>query len=87
MASPNLKRHLFSRPRQRGNPETSKARELDRGQIVFDFSLERIVTLKLAFSATLDTVPSGNRARYHSLSRLKGAYNQFTWLTVWLWHF
>ena len=33
-----------------------------------------IVTLKLAFSATLDTVPSPPyRARYHSLSRLKDA--------------
>ena len=74
MASPNLKRHLFSRPRQRGSPETSKTRELDRGQIVFVFSMEGIVTLKLAFSATLDAVPSPlYRVCYHSLLRLKDA--------------
>ena len=32
--------------------ETSQIRELDRGRIVFVFSVEGIVTLKLAFSAT-----------------------------------
>ena len=38
--------------------------------------MEEIVTLELAFSATLDAVPSPSyRARYHSLSRLKDAYN------------
>ena len=58
MASPNLKRPLSSRPRQRGSPETSKIRELDREQIVFVFSVEGIVTLKLAFSAILDAVPN-----------------------------
>ena len=69
MASPNLKRHLFSRPRQRGSPES---RELDRGQIVFVFGVEGIVTLKLASSDTLDAVPSPLfRAHYHSLSGLK----------------
>ena len=57
MASPNLKRPLSSRPRQRGSPKTSKIRELDRGQIVFVFSVEVIVTLELASSATLDAVP------------------------------
>ena len=75
MASPNLRRHLYSRPRQRGSPKTSKIRELDRGQIKFVFSVEGIVTLELAFSATPDAVPrSLYRARYHSLSRLKDAY-------------
>ena len=75
MASPILKRHLSSRPRQKGSPETSNIRELDRGQIVFVFSVEGIVTLELAFSATLDAVPSSLfRAHYHSLSRLKDAY-------------
>ena len=50
-------------------------RELDRGQIVFAFGVEEIVTLKLAFSATLDAVPSPPySALYHSLSRLKDAY-------------
>ena len=74
MASPILKRHLSSRPRQRGSPEPSKIRELDRGEIVFVFNVEGIVTLKLAFSATLDTVPSPPyRARYHSFLRLKDA--------------
>ena len=74
MVSPNLKRHLFSRLTQRGSPKTSKIRELDRGQIVFAFSVEGIVTLELAFSATLDAVPSPLfRACYHSLSRLKDA--------------
>ena len=57
MASPNLKRHLYSRLRQRGSPEKSKARELDRRQIAFVFNVEEMVTLELAFSATLDTVP------------------------------
>ena len=56
MASPILKRPLSSRPRQRGSPKISKIRELKRGQIVFVFSVEGIVTLKLAFSATLDTI-------------------------------
>ena len=75
MASPILKRYLFSRLRQRGSLKTSKIRELDRGQIEFVFSVEWIVSLILAFSATLDTVPRLLfRARYHSLSRLKDAY-------------
>ena len=74
MASPNLNRPLSSRPRQRGSPGSSKIRELDRGQIVFVFSKEGIVTLELAFSATLDAVPSPRyRAHYHSYSRLKDA--------------
>ena len=74
MASPNLKRPLSSRPRQRGSLETRKIRELDRGQIVFVFSVEGTVTLKLAFFATLDAVPSPPyRARYHNLLRLKDA--------------
>ena len=47
MASPNLKRHLYSRPRQRGHPKSSKTRELDRAQIVFVFNVEEIVTLEL----------------------------------------
>ena len=65
---------LSSRPRQRGSPETSKIRELVRGQIVFVFSVEGIVTLELAFS-TPDAVPRPLfRAHYHSLSRLKDAY-------------
>ena len=73
MASPSLKRH-FSRPRQRGSPETSKIRELDRGQTIFVLSVEGIATLELVFSATLDAVRSPLfRARYHSLSRLSGA--------------
>ena len=72
MASPNLKRPLFSR--QRGSPETSKIRELDRGQIGFICSMEGMVTLELAFSATLDAVARPPfRARYHHLSRLKDA--------------
>ena len=76
MVSPNLKRLLYSRPRQRGSPKTSKTRELDRGQIIFVFNVEEIVTLELAFSATQDTVPRPSyRARYHSLSRLKDAYD------------
>ena len=75
MASPILKRHLSSRPRQRGSPETSKIRDLDRGQIVFVFSVEGIVTLKLAFSATLGAVTRPLfRVHYHSLSILKDAY-------------
>ena len=70
-----MKRPLSSRPRQKGSPETSKTRELDRGQIVFVLSVEEIVTLKLAFSATLDTVPRPLfTAYYHSLLKLKGAY-------------
>ena len=74
MASPILKRPLSSRPRQRGSPKTSKIRELGRGQIGFVFSVEGMVTLELAFSATLDVVPSPPyRACYHSLSRLKDA--------------
>ena len=74
MASPNLKRPLSSRLRQRGSPESSKIRELDRGQIIFVFSVEGIVTLELAFSATLDGVPKPLfRARYHSLLKLKNA--------------
>ena len=69
MASPNLKR-----PRQRGRPKSSKIMELNRGQIVFVFSVEGIVTVKLAFSATLDAVSSPPyRACHHSLSRLKDA--------------
>ena len=73
MASCILKRHLFSRLRQR-NYKTSKVRELDRGQIVFVLSVEGIVILELAFSATLDTVPSPPfRACYHSFMRQKDA--------------
>ena len=34
-----------------------KLRELDKGQIVFVFSVEGMVTPKLALSATLDAVP------------------------------
>ena len=69
MTSPNLKRPLSSRLRQRGSYESSKIRKLDRGQIGFVFSVEEIVTLELAFSATLDAVPSSPyRARYHSLT-------------------
>ena len=34
-----------------------RQRELDLGQIVFVFSVEEIVTLELAFSATLDALP------------------------------
>ena len=75
MASPTLKRPLSSRLRQRDSPKSSKTRELDRGQIVFVFNVEEIVTLELAFSATLDAVPRPPyRAHYHSLSRLKDAY-------------
>ena len=75
MASLNLKRPLSSRPRQRGSPESSKIKELDRVEIVFVFSMEGIVTLELAFSATLDAVPRPPyRAHHHSLSRLKDAY-------------
>ena len=74
MASPNLKRPLSSRQRQRGSHEISKIRELDREQIVFVFSVEEIVTLELAFSAILDAAPSPPyRTRYHSLLRLKDA--------------
>ena len=58
MASPNLKRPLASRPRQGSSHESSKIRELDGVQIVFVFSVEGIVTLELAFSATLNTVAS-----------------------------
>ena len=51
-----------------GSPETSIIRELDMGQIVFVFSVEGIVHLELAFSATLDALPSPPyRARYHRL--------------------
>ena len=71
----HFEENLFSRPRQRGRPKTSKIRELDRGQIAFVFSVEEIVTLILAFSATLDAVPRPLfRACYHSLSRLMDAY-------------
>ena len=74
MASPNLKRPLSSRPRQRGSPRSSKIRELDKGQIVFVFSVEGMVTLELASSATRDPVPRPLfRARDHRLSRLKEA--------------
>ena len=74
MASPNLKRPLSSRPRQRGSPETSKIMELDRGQTVFVFSVEGMVTLKLSSSATLDAVPRPPyRARDPRLLRLKEA--------------
>ena len=46
-----------------------------QGQIVFVFSVEGIVTLELAFSATLDVAPRPLfRAHYHSLSRLKDTY-------------
>ena len=72
MASPNSKRHLSSRLRQRGSPETSKTRELDS---LFVFIVGGIVTLELAFSATLNAVPRlPYRARHHSLSRRKVAY-------------
>ena len=72
MASCILKRHLSTRPRQRGHPETRKIREMGRGQIVFVLSVEGMVTLELAFSATVDNVPSPPyRAYDHSLSRLK----------------
>ena len=75
MASPNLKIHLSSRPRQRGSHKSSKIRELDSGQIVSVFSVEGTVTLELAFSATLDAVPSPpDRTRYHRLLTLKDAY-------------
>ena len=48
--------------------QNQQNQELDRGQIVFVFSVEGIVTLKLAFSATLDAVQSPLfGARYHSL--------------------
>ena len=70
-----LEGHLSSRPRQRRSPKTSKIRELDRGQTVFVLSVEGIVTLELAFSATLDAVPRPLfRACCHSLLRLKDAY-------------
>ena len=65
---------LVQQAEAKRRPETSKIRKLDRGQILFVFSVEGIVTLELAFSATLDTVPNPPyRARYHSLSRLKDA--------------
>ena len=74
MSSRILKRHLSSRSRKSGSPETSKTRELGRVHIVFVFRVEGIVTLELAFSARLDAVPSPLfRAYYHSLSRLKDA--------------
>ena len=80
MVSSILKRPLSSRLRQRGSPETSKTRELDRGEIVFVFNVEEIVTLELAFSPTPEAVPrSPYRARYHSLSRLKEAYRWRLW--------
>ena len=48
-----------------------------QGQDVFAFSVEGIVTLELASSATLKVVPSPPyRARHHSLSRLKDAYTR-----------
>ena len=51
--------------------------ELDRGQIGFVFSVEGVVTLELAFSATLDAVPRPLfSAHYHSLLRLKDAYRE-----------
>ena len=54
--------------------KSSKIRKLDRGQIGFVFSVEGIVTLESASSATLDAVRSPPyRARYHSLSRPKDA--------------
>ena len=53
-----------------------KRQELDEVQIVFVLSVEGIVTLELAFSATLDAVPRPLfRAHYHSLSGLKDAYS------------
>ena len=85
MASPILKRFLSSRLRQRASPKTSKTRELDRGQVVFVFSVEGIVTLELAFSATLDAVPRPLfRARYPSLSRLKDAYPTYCLIVLWV---
>ena len=72
-----MKRYLYSRPRQRSSSKTSKIRELGRGQIVFVLIEEGIVTLELAFSATLDVVPRPLfRTHYHSLSRLKDAYTK-----------
>ena len=54
--------------------ESSKIRELDRGQAIFVFIVEGFVTLELTSSATLDTVPSPPyRARHPSVSRLKDA--------------
>ena len=54
--------------------QSSKIRKLDRGQSVFVFSVKGIVTLVLAFSAALYTVPRPLiRAHYHSLLRLKDA--------------
>ena len=83
MVSPNLKRPLSSRPRQRDSPEPRKIRKLDRGQIVFVFSVEGIVTLELASSATLDAVPRPLfRAHYHSLSRMKDAYSELCGICV-----
>ena len=74
MAFPNLKRPFSRRPRQRGSPESNKIWELNREQIAFVLSVEGTVTLKLAFSATLDAVPDPPyRACYHSLSRLRDA--------------
>ena len=65
---------LIQQAEAKGSLKRSKIRELDRGQIVFVFSVEGIVTLKLASSAALDAVPSPLfRAHYHSLSRLKDA--------------
>ena len=65
---------LVQQARERGSPETSKIRELDRGQIVFVFSVEGIVTFELAYSTTLDAVPVPLfRAHNHSLFKLKDA--------------
>ena len=75
-----LKEHIYFHlilSHQRSSSKSSKTRELDRGQTVFVFSVEGMVPLGLAFSATLDAVPSPPyRAHYHSLLRLKDAYTQ-----------
>ena len=45
-------------------------------RLYFFFTVEGMVTLELAFSATWDAVPNPLfRARYHSLLRLKDAYS------------
>ena len=45
MASPNLKRPLSSRLRQKGSHESSKIRELDREEIALVFIVEGIVVM------------------------------------------
>ena len=73
MAS-HFEKTLVQQAEAKRHSQSSKTRELDKGQIVFVFSVEGMVTLELAFSATLDAVPSLLfRASYHSLSRVKDA--------------